>query len=46
MVGVHRHTLRKRIETVQSLLACDLDIARVRAELLLAMLTEHRATGN
>ncbi|ALR13262.1 PucR family transcriptional regulator [Mycobacteroides saopaulense] len=37
-VGVHRHTLRKRVETAQSLLACDLDIARVRAELLLAML--------
>lgn len=45
-VGVHRHTLRKRIETVQSLLACDLDIARVRAELLLAMLTGTPGTGN
>ncbi|CPW26979.1 Putative regulatory protein [Mycobacteroides abscessus] len=46
VVGVHRHTLRKRIETVQSLLACDLDIARVRAELLLAMLTGTPGTGN
>ncbi|TDZ78122.1 Purine catabolism regulatory protein [Mycobacteroides salmoniphilum] len=45
-VGVHRHTLRKRIETVQSLLACDLDIARVRAELLLAMLAGTPSAGN
>ncbi|OHU15175.1 PucR family transcriptional regulator [Mycobacteroides chelonae] len=44
-VGVHRHTLRKRIETVQALLVCDLDIARVRAELLLAMLAGTPNTG-
>ncbi|MDR3664433.1 MAG: PucR family transcriptional regulator [Mycobacterium sp.] len=37
-IGVHRHTMRKRIETAESLLGCDLDIARVRAELLLAIL--------
>ncbi|WP_442942757.1 PucR family transcriptional regulator [Nocardia sp. NBC_01503] len=36
--GVHRHTLRKRIATAQDLLGCDLDSARVRAELLLAIL--------
>ncbi|MEU9805378.1 PucR family transcriptional regulator [Mycobacterium sp. NPDC050853] len=45
-IGAHRHTLRKRIETVQSLLACDLDVARVRAELLLAMLAGTPTTGN
>lgn len=37
-VGVHRHTMRKRIETAEALLGCDLAIARVRAELLLAIL--------
>ncbi|KIA65998.1 PucR family transcriptional regulator [Nocardia vulneris] len=37
-LGVHRHTLRKRIAFVADLLACDLDNARVRAELLLAIL--------
>lgn len=36
-LGVHRHTLRSRIERVQSLLAADLDSAHVRAELLLAL---------
>ncbi|QIS11413.1 PucR family transcriptional regulator [Nocardia arthritidis] len=36
--GVHRHTLRKRIGTVRDLLDRDLDSARVRAELLLALL--------
>ena len=36
--GVHRHTLRKRIANAQTLLGCDLDNARVRAELLLAIL--------
>ncbi|MCU1646881.1 MAG: PucR family transcriptional regulator [Nocardia sp.] len=40
--GVHRHTLRKRITIAQGLLGCDLDSARVRAELLLAIL----ARGN
>lgn len=37
-VGVHRHTMRKRIETAEALLGVDLAIARVRAELLLAIL--------
>jgi len=36
--GVHRHTLRKRITLAESLLGCNLDIARVRAELLLAII--------
>ncbi|MEU0504723.1 PucR family transcriptional regulator [Nocardia sp. NPDC005998] len=36
--GVHRHTLRKRISMAETLLGVDLDSARVRAELLLAML--------
>ncbi|UGT44970.1 PucR family transcriptional regulator ligand-binding domain-containing protein [Nocardia yamanashiensis] len=38
VTGVHRHTLRKRIATAGELLGCDLDNARVRAELLLAIL--------
>ncbi|CRZ13893.1 PucR family transcriptional regulator [Mycolicibacterium neworleansense] len=37
-IGVHRHTMRKRIETAEALLGCDLGVARVRAELLLAIL--------
>ena len=37
-MDVHRHTMRKRISTAQSLLDCNLDSARVRAELLLAIL--------
>lgn len=37
-IGVHRHTMRKRIETAETLLGCDLGVARVRAELLLAIL--------
>lgn len=41
-IGVHRHTLRKRITTAQKLLGCNLDIARVRAELLLAILARQR----
>ncbi|CAM3734193.1 PucR family transcriptional regulator [Smaragdicoccus niigatensis] len=36
--SVHRHTLRKRVELAQDVLGVDLDIARVRAELLLAIL--------
>lgn len=40
-LGVHRHTLRARIEKVRELLGVDLDSARVRAELLLAMLAHH-----
>jgi len=38
--SVHRHTLRKRIETVESVLEVNLDVARVRAELLLAMMAQ------
>lgn len=45
-LGVHRHTLRKRVETAQSLLGCDLGVARVRAELLLAMLARSPAEQN
>lgn len=37
-IGVHRHTLRKRMTFVQELTGCNLDVARVRAELLLALL--------
>jgi purine catabolism regulator len=37
VLGVHRHTLRSRIERVQHLLSTDLDSAHVRAELLLAL---------
>ncbi|MFI1920012.1 PucR family transcriptional regulator [Nocardia sp. NPDC020380] len=36
--GIHRHTLRKRVTTAAGLLGADLDNARVRAELLLALL--------
>ncbi|WP_067825102.1 PucR family transcriptional regulator [Nocardia inohanensis] len=39
VTGVHRHTLRKRITQAGELLNCDLDNARIRAELLLALLT-------
>ncbi|MFE3291366.1 PucR family transcriptional regulator [Rhodococcus sp. NPDC059234] len=37
-LGVHRHTLRSRIRRIESLLNCELDSARVRAELLLAII--------
>ncbi|MFW0790023.1 PucR family transcriptional regulator [Gordonia sp. CPCC 205333] len=37
-LGVHRHTLRSRITRAEEVLGCDLDSARVRAELLLAIL--------
>lgn len=37
-LGVHRHTLRNRIVRIESLLGCSLDVARVRAELLLAII--------
>lgn len=37
-IGIHRHTLRKRMTLVQELIGCNLDVARVRAELLLALL--------
>ena len=36
-LGIHRHTLRARMDRVRSLLAVDLDSAHVRAELLLAL---------
>ncbi|MER6976552.1 PucR family transcriptional regulator [Streptomyces carpinensis] len=36
-LGVHRHTLRSRVEWIRSLLDVDLDSAHVRAELLLAL---------
>ncbi|GAB2510541.1 PucR family transcriptional regulator [Nocardia heshunensis] len=39
-LGIHRHTLRKRITTAAALLNRDLDNARVRAELLLALLAD------
>ncbi|WP_340374938.1 PucR family transcriptional regulator ligand-binding domain-containing protein [Streptomyces sp. SS7] len=35
-LGIHRHTLRSRMDRIQSLLGADLDSAHVRAELLLA----------
>ncbi|MEV6771332.1 PucR family transcriptional regulator ligand-binding domain-containing protein [Nocardia sp. NPDC051030] len=37
-LGVHRHTLRSRIVKIESVLGCQLDTARVRAELLLAII--------
>lgn len=37
-LGVHRHTLRSRIARIEALLGCRLDVARVRAELLLALI--------
>ncbi|RJO70880.1 PucR family transcriptional regulator [Nocardia panacis] len=37
-LGIHRHTLRNRMTTIRHLLSCDLDDARIRAELLLTLL--------
>ncbi|BAH53917.1 PucR family transcriptional regulator [Rhodococcus opacus] len=37
-MGVHRHTLRSRMARIESLIDCRLDVARVRAELLLAII--------
>ncbi|MGC0362715.1 purine catabolism regulator [Rhodococcus sp. 27YEA15] len=37
-MGVHRHTLRSRMAKVENLIDCRLDLARVRAELLLAII--------
>ncbi|NMO04263.1 PucR family transcriptional regulator [Gordonia sp. TBRC 11910] len=37
-LGVHRHTLRSRIGRAEEVLSCDLSSARVRAELLLAII--------
>ncbi|MGW4119159.1 PucR family transcriptional regulator [Nocardia sp. NPDC004711] len=39
-LGVHRHTLRSRIVKIESVLGCRLDTARVRAELLLAVIAQ------
>ncbi|MFF2083243.1 PucR family transcriptional regulator [Nocardia sp. NPDC058176] len=41
-LGVHRHTLRSRIARIETILGCDMDIARVRAELLLAIISRRR----
>jgi purine catabolism regulator len=37
-MGVHRHTLRSRMARIEALIDCRLDVARVRAELLLAII--------
>lgn len=37
-LSVHRHTLRSRIARIETVLGCDLAVARVRAELLLALI--------
>ncbi|MEP9390684.1 PucR family transcriptional regulator [Gordonia sp. VNQ95] len=37
-IGVHRHTLRSRVERIEDMLGIDLTDARTRAELLLMML--------
>jgi len=39
-VGVHRHTLRNRIDRIERLLRIDLSDARTRAELLLILLSD------
>jgi purine catabolism regulator len=36
-LGVHRHTMRKRLGRIAELLGCDLDTADIRAQLLLAV---------
>ncbi|MGW6377525.1 PucR family transcriptional regulator [Rhodococcus sp. NPDC055112] len=41
-LGVHRHTLRSRIARIETILGCDMDVARVRAELLLAIISRGR----
>jgi PucR family transcriptional regulator, purine catabolism regulatory protein len=45
-LGVHRHTLRARLDRVRALLDVDLDDAYVRAELLLAMTQTSAATAS
>ncbi|MFF4801073.1 PucR family transcriptional regulator [Streptomyces sp. NPDC002144] len=45
-LGVHRHTLRSRMERVRSLLGADLDSAHVRAELLLALSAWQASAGS
>jgi purine catabolism regulator len=37
-LGVHRHTLRSRVSRIEATVSCSLDDARVRAELLLALI--------
>lgn len=41
-VGVHRHTLRHRVDRIEQLLRADLTDARTRAELLLILLSDPR----
>jgi purine catabolism regulator len=41
-LGVHRHTVRARMDRIGALLRSDLDSAHVRAELLLALTAWHR----
>ena len=41
-VGVHRHTLRHRVDRIEQLLRVDLTDARTRAELLLILLSDPR----
>lgn len=43
LLGIHRHTLRNRIRRIEVLLDCDLTQARVRAELLLALVVRESA---
>lgn len=46
-MGVHRHTLRSRMAKVESLIDCRLEVARVRAELLLSIIARQSWTpGN
>ena len=37
VLGIHRHTLRNRIDRIQTLIGVDLESAHVRAELLLSL---------
>lgn len=43
-LGIHRHTLRARIARIEEILDCDLGHARVRAEILLALLAWDRTS--
>jgi len=46
VLGVHRHTLRSRIVKAAEVIGCDLGSARVRAEVLLAIIArDQRAHG-
>ncbi|MGV9795028.1 PucR family transcriptional regulator [Gordonia sp. NPDC003422] len=44
-LGVHRHTLRSRLLKIRDIVDCDLDSARVRAELLLAITARSGTDG-